>query len=710
MHGSSEVRLERDGHHHRPATTGIGVSARSGNAKARTGLRWPVASLLSAMRALTRGVRAAGAVGALGLVAAGVMMAVTSLPASAQTTGSTNPTYVANSSGCGCLPNGGCPGAQPPPPNYCGCACLTIGNGNTTSPPDAGPPIAPPGPASSERILKKKGDPDWPYEDPVCNGEELLLSMKVGRYLGPTVDRGYGDGVLADYVRLIASGIIGDKVKITLAVRAYKRSGASNNCSRPRVEYATLNGQTIHPYEFSSNARTGMGNEGKWEKIEFLVPIRLVLFPGQRGNVIGGITGVVPRTNYLRIKLSDSDCWCVEVDWSTLEFKAMSPVIFVHGIGGGRETFRTYLMADKIDEMGLLCDTSIEQLPKNDSIKEDGRRLANDLPLIALNVFGSDKFHIVAHSKGGLDSRIYLDLFLSGRFYPTIQPVSLTTIATPHHGSPVADLIQSQHHAVAGGYEYFYVDDSYMKFLGKTMSKVGTVLNLRIAGSAGGGLRLTTYPPGVADLTTNAIDRESSTNSQTLYAMQKRMQFAALGACADRNGTYFIDAADECEGFGGDYLEKVNLLPRAVLFAAFERLTGATVPSPLAAEFWPILNDLYRIVGSYSRVTLKRQIETDDSGREVRTGFIVGVRRPNGFECNDIVVPKSSALGYQSVSLVGGGIMLPGAYGTVSLGRSWYYTGTDGRDHSRMLDDVMAERDLWPILKEADKKFGGLKE
>jgi hypothetical protein len=701
MHGSSEVRFARGGEHSHPSGVGLGSLVRTTYAKARTGVSSPVAACLSAFAALMRAVRVAGAVG--------VMMMGYS--ASAQTTGSPDGTVSGQSAACGCLPNGGCPNVIPTPNSFCVCWCLTTYNGGATSPPDAGPPIAPPGPATSERILKKRGDPDWPYEGPLCNGEELLLSMKVGRYLGPTVDRGYGDGVLADYDRLIASGIIGDKVKITLAVRAYKRSGASNNCSRPRVEYATLNGQTIHPYEFSSNARTGMGNEGKWEKIEFLVPIRLVLFPGQRGNVPWY---VVPRTNYLRIKLSDSDCWCVEVDWSTLEYKAMSPVIFVHGIGGDRETFRTFSMADKLDDMGVLCDTSIFQLPRNAAISDDGEKLASALPTIARWVFGSDKFHIVAHSKGGLDSRIYLDRVLSESTDSTIQPVSLTTIATPHHGSPVADLIQSQHHAVAGGYEYFYADDSNLKFLGNTMSKVGNALNLRIAGSAGGGLRLTTYPRGVADLTTNAIDRESPTNTQTLYSMQKRMQFAALGACADRNGNSLIDDADECEGFGGEFVEKSNVLLHAAVHGFFSQLSGTTATPPLATppvpEFWPVLDNLYRLVGSYSRVTLKRQIETDDSGREVRTGFIVGVRRPNGFECNDIVVSKSSALGYQSVSLPGGGFMLPGAYGTVSLGRSWYYTGTDGRDHSRMLDDVMAERDLWPILKEADKKFGGLKE
>jgi triacylglycerol lipase len=51
----------------------------------------------------------------------------------------------------------------------------------------------------------------------------------------------------------------------------------------------------------------------------------------------------------------------------------------------------------------------------------------------------TQKTHIIAHSMGGLDSR-YLLSPVSGR--QLVGPVrSLTTISTPHHGSPVADLI-----------------------------------------------------------------------------------------------------------------------------------------------------------------------------------------------------------------------------------------------------------------------------
>jgi triacylglycerol lipase len=54
--------------------------------------------------------------------------------------------------------------------------------------------------------------------------------------------------------------------------------------------------------------------------------------------------------------------------------------------------------------------------------------------------FGNDPVHIIAHSMGGLDSRMMIgrnfrDLGHPGRI------LSLTTLSTPHRGSPVADLV-----------------------------------------------------------------------------------------------------------------------------------------------------------------------------------------------------------------------------------------------------------------------------
>nr|ACU30831.1 lipase/esterase [uncultured bacterium] len=54
--------------------------------------------------------------------------------------------------------------------------------------------------------------------------------------------------------------------------------------------------------------------------------------------------------------------------------------------------------------------------------------------------FPAGEIHIVAHSMGGLDARCLLARNLQG-LASAGRVVSLSTISTPHHGSPVADLL-----------------------------------------------------------------------------------------------------------------------------------------------------------------------------------------------------------------------------------------------------------------------------
>jgi triacylglycerol lipase len=56
--------------------------------------------------------------------------------------------------------------------------------------------------------------------------------------------------------------------------------------------------------------------------------------------------------------------------------------------------------------------------------------------------FPTGPIHVVAHSMGGLDTRYALGKNLSGLAAPD-RVVSLSTISTPHRGSPIADLLVS---------------------------------------------------------------------------------------------------------------------------------------------------------------------------------------------------------------------------------------------------------------------------
>ena len=70
----------------------------------------------------------------------------------------------------------------------------------------------------------------------------------------------------------------------------------------------------------------------------------------------------------------------------------------------------------------------------------DGR-IRDRAPVLARKIkerFPTGEIHIIAHSMGGLDSRFLLSNNLLGL---ADRVVSLSTLSTPHRGSPVADLV-----------------------------------------------------------------------------------------------------------------------------------------------------------------------------------------------------------------------------------------------------------------------------
>ena len=117
-------------------------------------------------------------------------------------------------------------------------------------------------------------------------------------------------------------------------------------------------------------------------------------------------------------------------------------LVLVHGILGfrqklGVEYFRGVAEHFRAQGVAVL----VPELDPTRGIEFRGNQLGDQIN----NSFNSglldptQKTHIVAHSMGGLDSR-YLLSPLSGK--QLVGPMrSLTTISTPHQGSPIADLI-----------------------------------------------------------------------------------------------------------------------------------------------------------------------------------------------------------------------------------------------------------------------------
>jgi triacylglycerol lipase len=69
------------------------------------------------------------------------------------------------------------------------------------------------------------------------------------------------------------------------------------------------------------------------------------------------------------------------------------------------------------------------------SVQQRAQQLAKE---IRERNFPNGPIHIVAHSMGGLDARHFL---VKGPKDITARVASLSTVATPHHGSLIADLL-----------------------------------------------------------------------------------------------------------------------------------------------------------------------------------------------------------------------------------------------------------------------------
>lgn len=90
--------------------------------------------------------------------------------------------------------------------------------------------------------------------------------------------------------------------------------------------------------------------------------------------------------------------------------------------------------------------------------------------------FPSGKVHIIAHSMGGLDARCLLAQNLQG-LAAGGRVVSLSTISTPHHGSPVADLLLAEPAGLKFPFQHFLAQFAAVK--------VHALLDLSTAGAPG---------------------------------------------------------------------------------------------------------------------------------------------------------------------------------------------------------------------------------
>ena len=115
------------------------------------------------------------------------------------------------------------------------------------------------------------------------------------------------------------------------------------------------------------------------------------------------------------------------------------PVVFVHGIiANDREGIINFWgrIPERLSNMGV--QVFFGNTDAWGDYESNALILKETIEKILLET-GKEKVNIIAHSKGGLDSR-----YLIWRYDFGGKIASLTTIGTPHHGSEIADLIYNQ--------------------------------------------------------------------------------------------------------------------------------------------------------------------------------------------------------------------------------------------------------------------------
>ena len=122
------------------------------------------------------------------------------------------------------------------------------------------------------------------------------------------------------------------------------------------------------------------------------------------------------------------------------------PIVFLHGMAG-TDTFvgvmdYWYGVGPLLTQMGYLL-----RMPPGGALAEPAQRAAEFSAAIdemELDGIGR-RFNLIAHSQGGVDGRYMIGAMDQGH-----RIASLTTVASPHHGSPFADIAAGTVFSVPG--------------------------------------------------------------------------------------------------------------------------------------------------------------------------------------------------------------------------------------------------------------------
>jgi hypothetical protein len=503
-------------------------------------------------------------------------------------------------------------------------------------------------------------------------GGDLVIDIPVTRYAGPTDN----NGNLADAVALVQNGYLGEYAQLQICAYDVEWSGRQFGIAeeQDRVKFNDFDRLEGEPFATSFL----YGQNEKWQIKTFYVPIAKIKFPTAAGAGGNAPTAVV---NTVRITLDEKSAapgkWCTAIDWVALRIQLMSPIALVHGNDEGLEgaggliftapgtdannPTRGQNYTSHLDAQKLLWSNDVDLTPEK-PLSTNGKKLSAQLPRLAAQ-FGVDSIHVVAHSKGGLDTRYFLEHFHDPK---TLKIVSFATLSTPNDGSVLADILVARKSAA--------VDEATF---------IGFPLYADAVAAAA------TLGVGHFDLQVTSVAAFATTNvpaiRKKLPDIEKGILFS-VGADMDTNGNVVVDNTpdeykemrDESTTLREKYAETFTIGP-----SGKERTRR-------------VVNAVYQTLGSVATVTVARGFRPGRVWGGTMWVAITAAATP-AFQGNDALVTIRSAHGQAGT---GAWRRLPG----------WALTfaGATAKNHSSVVGPASAGW-VTPKQKAAERAIGDLK-
>lgn len=307
------------------------------------------------------------------------------------------------------------------------------------------------------------------FDNPFNNGRawaNIITKFQIDRVVTSDANLD-ANGFLLDPQGLIAQGVISPTVTVEFTAIQYLHGNGIVKTQFGNGLVANYKLVSVNGRKYWSEAPFGPVSSwddqlslNHWKTIKLQIPVSMIKFPSRAPS---GSTPL-PMENHLELTTdlvgNDYAVPGFQVAWSKATVKAMAPIFLVHGTNADHTTWEAPSGDSFIDYFtqtggtGYLgaWDYHIDLSTGtggNGTIQASGLELNTQLGALVKS-FGAKGCHLIAHSKGGSDSRKCIeknqfDLNDPGtKEKDKFKILSLYTIGTPHKGTVLSDISYQQ--------------------------------------------------------------------------------------------------------------------------------------------------------------------------------------------------------------------------------------------------------------------------